>query len=81
MVGGVMKRALPPVVPVKLIIAVVAVVFLWTARAAPATEGGGAPRTALDFPTRDPNLWINSSPLSLAELRGKVVLIDVWTYG
>jgi len=24
--------------------------------------------------------WINSQPLTLAELRGKVVLIDVWTY-
>jgi cytochrome c biogenesis protein CcdA/thiol-disulfide isomerase/thioredoxin len=24
--------------------------------------------------------WINSSPLSLSELRGKVVLIDFWTY-
>jgi thiol-disulfide isomerase/thioredoxin len=24
--------------------------------------------------------WINSEPLSLADLRGKVVLVDVWTY-
>ncbi len=24
--------------------------------------------------------WINSSPLSLAELKGKVILIDFWTY-
>ena len=25
--------------------------------------------------------WINSSPLTLAELRGKVVLLEFWTYG
>ena len=36
---------------------------------------------APDFPTRDPQMWINSSPLSISELRGQVVLIDVWTYG
>ena len=25
--------------------------------------------------------WINSSPLTLTALRGRVVLIDFWTYG
>jgi thiol-disulfide isomerase/thioredoxin len=25
--------------------------------------------------------WHNSAPLSIAELRGKVVLVDFWTYG
>ena len=25
--------------------------------------------------------WINSSPLTLEALRGRVILIDFWTYG
>ena len=25
--------------------------------------------------------WINSSPLTMESLRGKVVLIDFWTFG
>ena len=29
---------------------------------------------------RDVTTWLNSAPLSLSELRGKVVLIDFWTY-
>jgi hypothetical protein len=54
----------------------------------PAGNGVGLPhpasgpgRPAPEFPTRDAGLWINSRPLSIADLRGMVVLIDVWTYG
>ena len=25
--------------------------------------------------------WINSEPLSLAQLRGRVVLVEFWTFG
>ena len=25
--------------------------------------------------------WVNSDPLTLAALRGRVVLVDFWTYG
>ena len=25
--------------------------------------------------------WINSEPLSMQKLRGRVVLVDFWTYG
>ena len=35
---------------------------------APAPEIAGGP-------------WINSTPLTLSTLRGRVVLIDFWTYG
>ncbi len=34
-----------------------------------------------EFTQADPAAWINSKPLSVKELRGKVVLLDVWTYG
>jgi thiol-disulfide isomerase/thioredoxin len=34
-----------------------------------------------EFPTLAPSTaWLNSQPLSAADLRGKVVLIDFWTY-
>jgi thiol-disulfide isomerase/thioredoxin len=31
-------------------------------------------------PLRGANAWVNSQPLSNADLRGKVVLVDFWTY-
>jgi cytochrome c biogenesis protein CcdA/thiol-disulfide isomerase/thioredoxin len=43
---------------------------------------GGGPRTS-GPPTADlsgATAWINSQPLTLASLNGKVVLIDFWTY-
>ncbi|HZM70160.1 MAG TPA: hypothetical protein VFB95_07315 [Candidatus Cryosericum sp.] len=45
----------------------------------PPNERGGRP--APEFPTQDPALWINSPPLSMSGLRGRVVLIDIWTFG
>jgi thiol-disulfide isomerase/thioredoxin len=36
-------------------------------------------RTAPDF--AGITNWLNSGPLNLADLRGKVVLVDFWTYG
>jgi len=32
------------------------------------------------LPSLGPTTWLNSEPLSTADLRGKVVLIDFWTY-
>jgi len=55
----------------------------------PATSGNnammaaGAPPATSTSPTVDlsgATAWINSQPLNLASLRGKVVLIDFWTY-
>jgi thiol-disulfide isomerase/thioredoxin len=36
---------------------------------------------APEFVHQDPDAWINSTPLKLSDLRGKVVLLDFWTYG
>jgi len=33
------------------------------------------------FPATESAAWINSPPLSLAALRGKVVLVEFWTFG
>ena len=32
-----------------------------------------------EFTTSDPALWINSQPMKVDALKGKVVLIEVWT--
>jgi len=40
------------------------------------TDGPPAP----DFTQTDPIAWINSPPLDWRQLRGKVVLLDVWTF-
>lgn len=32
-----------------------------------------------EFTNQSPQLWINSKPLQKKDLRGKVVLIEIWT--
>ena len=44
------------------------------------------PMTLADAGVAAPNFvgiktWLNSAPLNIAELRGKVVLVDFWRYG
>ena len=52
--------------------------LLWEgARAGALSESRMAPA----FTHREANAWINSKPLTLAGLRGKVVLLDFWTFG
>ncbi|HET8946813.1 MAG TPA: hypothetical protein VFQ07_07510 [Candidatus Polarisedimenticolia bacterium] len=38
-------------------------------------------RLAPEFPRDDADGWINSAPLSMRALRGKVVVLDIWTFG
>jgi thiol-disulfide isomerase/thioredoxin len=57
------------------------------AAAAPVVAGESLKLVQLaDARTAAPNFvgisrWFNSAPLSIGELRGKVVLVDFWTYG
>jgi hypothetical protein len=39
------------------------------------------PGSATPAPEIQSSVWINGGPTSLAALRGKVVLIEFWTYG
>ena len=39
------------------------------------------PRIGAPAPEISGMPWINSPPLTLAGLRGKVVLVEFWTYG
>lgn len=48
---------------------------------AAAPDPSTAVRPAPEFTRSDAPGWINSTPLTLADLRGKVVLLDVWTFG
>lgn len=38
-------------------------------------------KQAPEFTEKRPEDWINSPPLTLRQLRGRVVLIDFWTFG
>ena len=38
------------------------------------------PFPAPEFTHKGPDAWINSGPLSMTNLRGKVILIDFWTF-
>jgi cytochrome c biogenesis protein CcdA/thiol-disulfide isomerase/thioredoxin len=51
-----------------------------TAFAAAHATKGGLPDYGKAPPLHPDGAWINSKPLTLGELRGKVVLIDFWTY-
>ena len=64
---------------------------LWTQEAMPLADGpiavkASRPPVALPVEPTVPSLsgavqWLNSPPLSLEQLRGKVVLVDFWTFG
>jgi hypothetical protein len=69
-----MKRASSALVTVLVGVAVVAGVGLGVTGAQALRPGSAAPDVA-------GGPWINSEPLTMAALRGQVVLVEFWTYG
>ncbi len=68
-------RRLPlPMAPALLL----AGVLLYT-MALPWHSAAEAPLTMPEFKHQQPAAWLNSPPLSRADLRGQVVLIEIWT--
>ena len=60
------------------------VVLKATASPATANLERSQPSSLLDLgeaPEFKNTVWLNSNPLRLADLRGKVVLVDMWTFG
>ena len=45
------------------------------------TGATGALRIGMPAPEITGDRWINSEPLSLASLRGQVVVVEFWTFG
>src|ERR1700686_2387277 len=51
-----------------------------TAWASVGCARGASPSAAPEFSHREAADWINSAPLTLAGLRGKVVLVEFWAF-
>ena len=47
----------------------------------PINASNSPPEHIQEFTQKDSASWINSKPLSVKDLKGKVVLIDFWTFG
>jgi glutathione peroxidase-family protein len=62
--------------PRKPLLFSITVICMLLVASVPAAEWEKAP----EFTHERPADWINSKPLRIADLRGKVVLIDVWTF-
>ena len=62
-----------------VVIAVAAAAGVIPAASPAAAEGG--PRIGQRAPEITGGPWINSEPLSLQKLRGRVVYVEFWTYG
>ena len=71
------------VILVPVLAGLLALAYLWAARSpsqsVESSVPAAAPVTAPEFP---PNTqWLQSEPLKLANLRGRVVIVQFWTFG
>ena len=59
----------------------VGIALFWTAHlgARQGQELSGRGSAMPEFTSASPALWLNSKPLTRAELKGKVVLLEIWT--
>ena len=69
-------RKIRRVVPALAVAGVLAATLIWAAAAWP---GHGRSGPMPEFTTTSKQLWVNSKPLKKADLRGKVLLLEVWT--
>jgi hypothetical protein len=51
-----------------------ALLLLFGCSGAEEVSGPAAP----EFPSHDPARWVGGAPVSMASLRGQVVLVEVW---
>jgi thiol-disulfide isomerase/thioredoxin len=72
-----MRQGSGPRVGAVIALAALAAVALW----APGTDAQRGARVGQLAPEITGRPWLNSEPLSLARLRGRVVFVEFWTYG
>jgi hypothetical protein len=65
---------------VNVVLAAVVIATIGLAGVTPSEAERGA-RVGQPAPEITGSPWINSEPLSMAKLRGRVVLVEFWTYG
>lgn len=58
----------------RILFSVLGILVIFFARAEAGLIGESAPELAN-------TVWVNSAPLKLGDLRGKVILLEFWTYG
>ncbi len=81
-----LRRLLYVALAAAALVALIAATGSMVGVSVPARATAAAPVTLAEAGRRAPEIsgithWLNSRPLTLASLRGKVVLVDFWTYG